>query len=313
MKTDKIIQPANLSAWLERRDGMGPISVVAGTYDILQPGNLHVLRQARAAGATVLVVLESDAVAQTHVSAGRPQYALGLRLETVAGLRWMDGVTWGDSEFPAACLRGKGLVRWFTGASQRGDHVWRGALEASVGETVEVEPLAGCFTEDILGAIRANATPIKVPDGLFGNEQAAVAGKGRRVTVNGCFDILHVGHYRFLERARAMGDSLTVLINDDASVARYKGPTRPVFPLAFRRAALMSLDVVDDAAPFAGDTPLAMLAELKPDIHVKGGSFEPDRVRQERELLESWGGRLVGTPMEEGFSTSGYIRKAMGG
>jgi D-beta-D-heptose 7-phosphate kinase/D-beta-D-heptose 1-phosphate adenosyltransferase len=132
-----------------------------------------------------------------------------------------------------------------------------------------------------------------------------------RVTVNGCFDILHIGHLRFLAAARAMGGALTVLINDDASVARYKGPTRPVFPEGFRSAALKALVSVDDVVMFAEDEPLAAIAAVKPDIHVKGGSFEPERVRHERELVARWGGRLVGTPLEEGFSTSSYIQKVL--
>lgn len=139
------------------------------------------------------------------------------------------------------------------------------------------------------------------------------AANGRKVTVNGCFDILHIGHLRFLTRARSMGDSLTVLLNDDDSVSRYKGPTRPVFPLAFRRMALLACEMVDEVIPFSGDEPLDVMRSLRPALHVKGGSFQESRVRSERELVESWGGRLECTPLEEGFSTSNYIMNVMEG
>lgn len=314
MKTEKIIHPGDVPAWLRRRSGAGPVAVVTGTYDILQPGNLRVLKDARAAATTVLLVLETDDQVARHSSPGRPQYGLALRLELTACLRSVDGVTWGGPELPDRCFVGARSLRWVVGALHRAADPLRPRLEVAGEAVIEVEPLMGCFTEEIGRAIRENRTPVRIPEGAFdAAEERNTDSKpaGRRVTVNGCFDILHVGHLRFLERARAMGDSLTILMNDDQSVARYKGPTRPVFPERFRRAALLSLEMVDAVVPFAGDNPLRALAELKPDVHVKGGSFEPERVRQERELVESWGGRLESTPLEEGFSTSHYIRGVM--
>jgi D-beta-D-heptose 7-phosphate kinase/D-beta-D-heptose 1-phosphate adenosyltransferase len=135
-----------------------------------------------------------------------------------------------------------------------------------------------------------------------------VAGDRPLVTANGCFDVLHIGHVRFLNGARQLGHRLVVLTNDDRSVTRYKGPTRPVFPVGFRIAALEALRCVDQAVPFSDDNPLELIRRLQPDIHVKGGSFEPERVRAERELVEGWGGRLVCLDMVAGYSTSRYIR-----
>lgn len=310
---DKVIRPEELAGWLRRRSGAGPVAVVTGTYDILQPGNLHVLERARAAGSTVLVVLENDLEAGRHVAEGRPQHALDVRVEVVASLRQVSGVTWGD--LPGDCFRGMPAPVWVIGKPQRAGDRLRTELEAICGEVLEVDPVPGCFTEEILQAIREHQTPISVP--LFvGAEAPSGIGRrfaGRRVTVNGCFDILHVGHLRFLQQARMLGDSLTVLINSDNSVARYKGPTRPVFPSVFRSEALRALSAVDEVVVFEGDNPLDVIGRIRPDIHVKGGSFEPERVRHERELVESWGGKLVGTPMVEGFSTTSFIKKATAG
>jgi len=314
VKSEKIIHPGDVASWLGQRTKAGPVAVVTGTYDILQPGNLRVLEEARMAAATVLVVLETDEQAAGHSSPGRPRNELVSRIELAACLRPVDAVTWGGRDLPERCFSGVQGLRWVIGASQRAGDVLGPRLEAAGEAVIEVEPLEGCFTEDIGRAIRENRTPVPVPGAVLRAEETGIVRPqaGRRVTVNGCFDILHVGHLRFLARARSLGDSLTVLMNDDGSVARYKGPTRPVFPQAFRRAALLSLAMVDAVIPFSGDTPLDELAELRPDVHVKGGSFEAERVRQERELVESWGGCLEATPLEEGFSTSNYIRSVMG-
>lgn len=308
----KVIRPDGLAGWLRARSPAGPVAVVTGTYDILQPGNLHAVERAGAAAATVLVVLETDGQAALHASAGRPQHTLDARIEMVASLRKVAGVTWGD--IAAECFKGLTAVKWVVGKPQRAADRLRTVLESVAGDVLEVQPLAGCFTEEIVRSIRGQLTPIAVPAFAYG--PVSGGGKrfsGRRVTVNGCFDVLHVGHLRFLAQAKALGDCLTVLMNSDASVARYKGAARPVFPAVFRTAALRALSVVDDVIVFDGDDPLDVLGQMRPDVHVKGGSFEPGRVRQERELVESWGGKLMGTPLVEGFSTTNFIRRAIEG
>lgn len=309
----KIIRPDGLEAWLRDRNGVGSVAVVSGTYDIFQPGNLTVLMRAREIATTVLVVLETDEQAATHVSAGRPQHPLDVRIEMVANLRMVDGVSWGAVS--KNCFKGVQSPIWVIGKSQRSGDSFNTVAESVMTDIVEVESLQGCFTEDILRSIRENKTPIDVSYFRHGGAitEGRQAIRGRRVTVNGCFDILHIGHLRFLSQARAQGAHLTVLMNNDMSVTRYKGPTRPVFPAVFRQEALKALCCVDDVVAFADDDPLEVMKQIRPDIHVKGGSFDPERVHQERKLIESWGGTLVGTPLVEGYSTSNFIQKAIAG
>jgi rfaE bifunctional protein nucleotidyltransferase chain/domain len=305
----RVKAPSSLLAW--RRQSNESVAVVTGTFDIFQPGNLDVLKQAGLLAKRVVVVVEPDDVVAAHSSPGRPQNKLETRVEMVSHLRHVKAVT----SFPVveanAFFDGLQPFIWVTSKTQTTSESYAKALLVSAERVVEVAPMRGCFTEEIILAMAENRTPIKLPPAR-GVENPESSVTPVSVTVNGCFDILHIGHLRFLAEARALGDRLTVLINSDASVARYKGATRPVFPETFRAEALKALRCVDDVLVFAGDNPLDEIRQLRPQIHVKGGSFEPDRVRAERELVESWGGRLVCTEMVEGFSTTDYIRKALG-
>lgn len=134
-------------------------------------------------------------------------------------------------------------------------------------------------------------------------EQARRA--GRRVAfANGHFDLLHVGHLRYLRAARAEGDLLVVAINDDASVARLKGPGRPLVPAAERAELLAALEPVDFVTVFAGDSPAPLLAALRPDVHCKGPDYgAPERV-PEFDVVRAYGGRtaLVGDPKDHATS-----------
>ena len=125
--------------------------------------------------------------------------------------------------------------------------------------------------------------------------------QGRRVAfANGHFDLLHVGHLRYLRAAREQGDLLVVGINDDDSVGRLKGEGRPIVPAAERAELLAALDPVDFVVVFEGDTPAPLIAELRPDAHCKGPDYgTPERV-PEYDVVRSYGGRtvLVGDPKD---------------
>jgi rfaE bifunctional protein nucleotidyltransferase chain/domain len=128
---------------------------------------------------------------------------------------------------------------------------------------------------------------------------------GRTIAfANGHFDLLHVGHLRYLAAARAEADRLVVAINDDDSVARLKGAGRPLVPAAERAELLAALAPVDYVVVFAGDSPAPLLARLRPDVHCKGTDYgTPERV-PEYATVRDYGGRtaLVGDPKDHATS-----------
>ena len=129
--------------------------------------------------------------------------------------------------------------------------------------------------------------------------------RGQRVAfANGHFDLLHVGHLRYLRAAAAEGDVLVVAINDDASVERLKGPRRPIVPAAERAELLAALEPVDFVTVFSGDSPAPLLERLRPDVHCKGPDYgSPERV-PEYPVVRAYGGetRLVGDPKDHATS-----------
>jgi len=128
------------------------------------------------------------------------------------------------------------------------------------------------------------------------------------VFTNGVFDILHVGHVRYLEDARALGDALVVAINSDASVRQLKGDTRPLMNEDERAEIMAALRVVDYVTIFDDISPRALIAKLLPDVLVKGGDYALDEIHG-REEVETAGGRVVSLPFIEGVSTSGIIER----
>jgi D-beta-D-heptose 7-phosphate kinase/D-beta-D-heptose 1-phosphate adenosyltransferase len=128
------------------------------------------------------------------------------------------------------------------------------------------------------------------------------------VFTNGCFDILHVGHIALLEQCRSFGDKVVVGINSDASVARLKGPRRPVVGEAERARVLAALAATDAVLAFDAPTPLDLIVALRPDVLVKGGDYTEASVVGAPEV-RSWGGRVAIVPTVEGFSTTNIVRK----
>jgi D-glycero-beta-D-manno-heptose 1-phosphate adenylyltransferase len=132
--------------------------------------------------------------------------------------------------------------------------------------------------------------------------------EGQKVVfTNGCFDLLHLGHVRYLEAARTLGDALIIGVNTDASVKRLgKGGDRPLTPEADRARVLAALACVDRVVLFGEDTPLALITWLAPDILVKGGDYKLDEIVG-REVVLARGGRVVALPFVPGYSTTGLI------
>ena len=129
------------------------------------------------------------------------------------------------------------------------------------------------------------------------------------VFTNGVFDVMHRGHAIYLGQARALGASLIVALNTDASARRLgKGPDRPLNNEQDRAAMMAALGAVDLVTWFDEDTPQALIAEIRPDILVKGGDYDMRKL-PETALVESWGGRALALPFVEGYSTTALVRK----
>lgn len=139
----------------------------------------------------------------------------------------------------------------------------------------------------------------------------ARARKERIVMTNGCFDILHAGHVAYLEEAKSLGDRLIVAVNDDESVRRLKGESRPINTLEDRMLVLAGLAAVDWVVPFADDTPAALIAAVLPAVLVKGGDYRPEEIAGAREVLEN-GGEVRVLSFRDGHSTSRIIDKLGG-
>jgi len=128
------------------------------------------------------------------------------------------------------------------------------------------------------------------------------------VFTNGCFDILHVGHIRYLKGARELGDYLVVGLNSDESVKRLKGKSRPYQTENERAEILKAMRFVDLVVPFSQDTPLEIITFLKPDILVKGGDYRIETIVGAQEIL-AWGGKVLTLPFVPEKSTSKILSK----
>jgi D-beta-D-heptose 7-phosphate kinase/D-beta-D-heptose 1-phosphate adenosyltransferase len=138
---------------------------------------------------------------------------------------------------------------------------------------------------------------------------ARLRGEGARIVfTNGVYDLLHPGHVRYLQAARALGDALIVGVNSDRSVRVNKGPSRPITPEQERAEVVAALACVDAAVVFDEETPHGIISCLQPDVLVKGADWPADRIVG-RDVVEARGGRVVRIPVEAGHSTTELIAK----
>ena len=146
------------------------------------------------------------------------------------------------------------------------------------------------------------------PAAMLAERERLRAASRRLVFTNGVFDLLHVGHVRYLTQARGLGDALLVAINSDRTVRELKGPDRPVFDQAERAEILAALRVVDYVTIFDDISPRSLIAELLPDVLVKGGDYDLDQIHG-REEVEAAGGKVISLPFVKGASTTALIKK----
>ncbi|MFN3534022.1 MAG: D-glycero-beta-D-manno-heptose 1-phosphate adenylyltransferase [Desulfatiglandales bacterium] len=132
------------------------------------------------------------------------------------------------------------------------------------------------------------------------------------VFTNGCFDILHMGHVRYLSEARDLGDFLVVGLNSDESIRKIKGPKRPIQDERSRAEVLAGLSFVDMVVLFSDETPLSLILALRPDVLVKGGDWKLDEIVGAKEVW-GWGGKVEVIPYLKGYSTSDVIDRILKG
>ena len=309
----KILSLSQIGSWRKAMAEKGKrIAVVLGSFDILQPGNLAAIREAKKQAENVCVLIEHNKI-QWH--APHRHNPVEIRMKVVSHLEDVSAISFVSKTTEQ--LKELQPYTIIDCLAQPACTSVRKKLRDMAEIIVNIQPLSGCFTADIKKSIRSLQVPIRIPpqarEPLPNNvELQKTIQECRRekqplVTVNGCFDILHIGHVCFLAQARSMGGKLIVLVNDNASVRAYKGASHPVFPIEFRIQALRALDSVSLAYPFSGDNPLKLLAKIRPDIHVKGGTYNSDRVHMEEKLLKKWGGEVKFCPMVKGYSTEQLI------
>jgi rfaE bifunctional protein nucleotidyltransferase chain/domain len=168
-----------------------------------------------------------------------------------------------------------------------------------------------CRREDLLTALGTAPDETGHPTVVGADELTAIAADHRRagrsvVFTNGCFDVLHPGHVRYLSQARALGDLLVVAVNSDGSVRRLKGPDRPVNPVEDRTALLAALACVDHVVVFEEDSPAGLIEAVRPDVYVKGGDYPPEMV-PEAPLVRRLGGQVRTLGYVPDRSTSAII------
>jgi D-beta-D-heptose 7-phosphate kinase/D-beta-D-heptose 1-phosphate adenosyltransferase len=185
------------------------------------------------------------------------------------------------------------------------------AAGALPSEAVQAAVLAATQFVAAGGAAAGPASDPAPPESAAELARRVRAAGGTVVATGGCFDLLHAGHVRMLESARALGDCLVVCLNSDASVRRLKGPDRPLVAEDDRAAVLAGLGCVDAVAVFDEDDPCAVLCELRPHLWAKGGDYAVADL-PEAEVLDDWGGRAVIVPYVAGRSTTRLIEVARG-
>jgi rfaE bifunctional protein nucleotidyltransferase chain/domain len=149
---------------------------------------------------------------------------------------------------------------------------------------------------------------ILTPSEMLGERQRLRAAGRRLVFTNGVFDLLHVGHVRYLAQARALGDALVVAINSDRTVRDLKGPDRPVFNESERAEILAALRCVDYVTIFDDVSPRSLITKLLPDVLVKGGDYDLDQIHG-REEVEAAGGKVISLPFVKDASTTALIER----
>lgn len=261
--------------------------------------------QVAAAGARLMEIVGSEAMLVTLSEEGMALFRRGaapLILPTQA--REVFDVT-GAGDTVVATLAAALAAGAELAAAAELANMAAGVVVAKVGTAtatpVEIRAFAGALTDPAASKLCSREEAVRVASVLHA--------AGRRVVfTNGCFDLLHVGHIRYLQRARGLGDCLILGLNSDASVRRLKGARRPLIGEGDRAHVLAALACIDHVVLFDDDTPLDLIRAIRPDVLVKGGDYTREQVVG-HEVVEEAGGRVELIPVVEGASTTRIVER----
>jgi phosphoheptose isomerase len=294
---------------IERRP-LPAIALTTDTSALTAIGNdygyEHVFaRQVEALGAPgdVLVAITTSGTSKNVVAAVEVARRRGLQVIALTGAR--------GAAFVASCDGGVAVPSGITARIQE-CHIAIGHLLCeAIDEAFAADPAGEPAPVAADGGPTAALGKLLSLDELLVWRRAQRARKRTVVWTNGVFDVLHVGHLRSLQGARAFGDALVVGVNGDASVRALKGPERPIYPCPERVELLAALELVDAITVFDDATPERVLAVLQPDVHVKGADYAPPHGKPipEARVVESYGGRIEFIPLIPGRSSTSTLAR----
>jgi D-beta-D-heptose 7-phosphate kinase/D-beta-D-heptose 1-phosphate adenosyltransferase len=183
-----------------------------------------------------------------------------------------------------------------------------GGLEVERFGAVPIRPEE--IIEELMSELQQHLGKQRTIDNLLAELNRHRASGKKIVFTNGCFDLLHLGHVKYFQFAKAQGDLLVVGVNTDRSIRRLKGESRPIIPETDRLAVLEELESIDYLVPFDDDTPLNLIHQVRPDVLVKGADYQKEQVVG-WDFVESRGGRVALAPLIDGRSTSAVIRRIL--
>ncbi len=308
------------------------VGIAWGCFDLFHVHHVPFLQMAKSAcGQLAIALVTDDQIASIHAKR-RPIFSLEERATMLLGTRYVDIAFPLSADISDLLEQVPHLIFNSQGISDEADEVQRLFPTNAEAQTLSGLNEIDITTQALLHILYKLKLPVPFPrfsklavssenrsrkkiSNVISEEELPTLLKhlnerqARIVTTNGSFDILHPGHVQYLRHARTLGDVLLVLVNDDHSIRTLKGEERPIFNLLDRMYTLASLACVDYVIPFSGDNPLYLLERIKPWKHAKGGSFEPDRIAQEKQLVESNGGTFHCFELVEGFSSTNALQK----
>jgi len=301
-----IIDPANLSDY-SRYTGATAIKLNRVEAAKISGLRVETVEEAQAASKKLLDILHLDAVILTLDKQGAylatrdgEQRLLATRPRHV-----FDVTGAGD------------MVLAMTAAARAVGASWHEAVElANIAGGLEVERFGAVpiqpaeILQELLAEHRRSQGKLRTLDELT-RELAGQRGLGRKIVfTNGCFDLIHLGHVKYFQFARAQGDLLVVGVNTDTGIQKLKGPTRPIIGQADRLGVLEELSSIDYIVTFDEPTPIDLIRAVKPDVLVKGADYAKEKVVG-WDFVESYGGRVALAPLVDGRSTSNLIRRIL--